>query len=85
MRDFTRIQVHRTPKTESGAARRTPGQRIRASPSCDEPGTRRFLVNSIAENWCGCGGGRASETNEHLGAESSSRAAQVDLNFRGMA
>lgn len=30
-------------------------------------------------------GGRTSETNEHLGAESFTRAAQVDLNFRGMA
>lgn len=43
-----------------------------------------WLILSL-KTGAGVGGGRASETNEHLGAESSSRAAQVDLNFRGMA
>lgn len=48
--------------------------------SCDEPGVYSFLVNSIAENWCG----GAALRGMSILAESSTRAAQIDMNICGM-
>lgn len=67
-------------ETERGGWR-TPGETGVAELSCSKPGRSGFLVNCVAENWCG---GAVLRSMHILEAESSMRAAQIDLNPRNV-